>query len=292
MTSTMDTKKMFEYCRIPMDQLENHPDARAKIKIFKEKPDVYKFVGQMMYDEVVANNAAGKPTRWVLPAGPDEQFPYFIDLVNKNRTSLKDLHVFLMDATLDWNCRPYPAGHPLYDTYGKFTKKFYDKIDPELTVPVSQRYFPQYDDLDAIDIAVERLGGLDTVYGGLGFRGLVAFCEAPLSPWYTVTKEDYLNMKTRIFPINPDTMIAYAQRNWGGLTHVMPSMGISIGFKSMATAKKVVFVSTTGSWKRTAVRVLLFNEPTVEYPATLFTEKSDVWIVCDESTAASPLPEE
>jgi glucosamine-6-phosphate deaminase len=291
MASRIDKDKLIEYCRIPVDQLENHPDSRIKIKIFSESTQVMEYAGNMMADEVVANNQAGKMTRWVLPAGPNEQYKTFIRRVNNERISLKNLHVCLMDDSLDWNSRPYPLDHPYFSGEGRMNRIFYGKIDPELNVPEEQRHAPRCSDLDALDKTVQELGGLDTVYGGMGFTGLVAYCEAPRSPWTTITEEDYCQMKTRIYPLNEDTIIASAERNFGGLTHIVPQMAVSIGFKSMLNTKRVVFISTTGAWKRTAIRVLMFCEPTVEYPATLFTDRVDeVIMLTDRNTAASPLP--
>ena len=120
---------------------------------------------------------------------------------------------------------------------------------------------------------MEAVGGLDTVYAGMGFTGLIAFNEAPRSPWYSISLEEYAQSKTRIFALNDDTMIALAVRGRGGLTHAIPPMAISIGFKAMLNSQRMVILSTTGSWKRTAIRMLMFSEPTLEYPATLFTAK-------------------
>jgi glucosamine-6-phosphate deaminase len=291
MTSRIDKDKLYEYCSIPVDQLENHPDARIKIKIFDRNDQTMEYCGNMMADEVIANNKAGKMTRWVLPAGPSEQFEYFIDRVNTEEISLKNVHVCLMDDVLDWNCRPFPLDHPYFNNEGRMNKIFYGKIHPKLNIPPEQRHVPRYNDLDAMDETIEKLGGLDTVYGGMGFTGLVAYCEAPRSPWTTISEDEYCQMKTRIFPINDDTIIAGAERRFGGLTHIMPSLSISIGFKSLLNTKRVILVSTTGAWKRTAIRVLMFCEPTVEYPATLFTDKVDeVILLTDRNTAAPPIP--
>ena len=291
MPSFMDPKRMVEYCRIPMEELKDHPEARCKIEIFKKSKEVGERAGQMMIEELLANKKAGKPTRWVMACGAKTQYNVFIDYVNKNRIPLDDVHIFLMDDYLDWNCRPFPPDNPYFNLPAKFKRDFYDKIDPELNVPESQRHVPLYNDQDALDKAVEAVGGVDTVFGGLGFKGLVAYCEAPMNPYFTVTIDDYCNMKTRIYPINDDTTIAYAERKFGGLTHMNPPLGISIGFKSMLTAKRVVFSVTTGLWKRTAVRVMMFNEPTVEYPSTIFTDHCEVVLLCDEDSAQPPLPE-
>ena len=74
-------------------------------------------------------------------------------------------------------------------------------------------------------------------------------------------------------------------------SHHLPRLGVTIGMKSMLNTRRVVFLSATGAWKRAAIRMLIFHEPTVEYPATLFTDKVDeVVMLTDPNTAASPLP--
>lgn len=293
MASRIDKEQLMQWCRIPTDRLAEHPDSRISLKLFEPTEELYVYAANLMADEVIANNAAGKPTRWILPAGPNNQYTHFADRVNRERISLRNTYVFLMDEVLDFNCRPYPIDHPFFSAEGRFQKKFYDQIDPELNVPESQRFIPRYNDLETCDRVIEELGGLDTVFGGMGFRGLVAFCEPDYSPWFTVSEQEYCTMLTRIWPINPDTTIATAQRSFGGLTHHLPRLGVTIGMKSMLNTRRAVFLSATGAWKRAAVRMLMFHEPTVEYPATLFTGRvPEVILLTDPNTAAPPLPTE
>jgi glucosamine-6-phosphate deaminase len=291
MTSRIDKEKLFEYCRIPVDELENHPDSKIKIKIYEQASQTYEVAGDMLANEVIKNNKINEPTRWVLPGGPDAMFEQFLKRVHSERISLKNVQVCMMDDYLDFNCRPFPYNNPYFNIRGKMERKLFSRIDPELNIPDEQIHYPLYNDLDLMDETIEKLDGLDTVYGGMGFTGLVAYCEAPRSPWSSVTEEEYCQMKTRIFPINDDTIIAYAQRRFGGLTHMMPPLSVTIGFKSLLNTKRVVLISTTGAWKRTAIRVLMFCEPTVEYPVTLFPGRvGEVILLTDRNTALPPLP--
>ena len=58
----------------------------------------------------------------------------------------------------------------------------------------------------------------------------------------------------------------------------------------MLSTKRVVFMVATGAWKQTVVRVLLFSEGTLEYPATLFTEHvPNTILAMDTLTATHPL---
>ena len=289
----MNREEMCRWCRIPAEQLVNHPESKIQLKVYDDKNEVSVVTGNMMAEEVIENNKAGKPTKWILPAGPMGQYRYFADRVNTERISLKNVYVFHMDDFLDWQGRPFPEIDNYYSLKANMINGFYGLIDEELNIPEENRFFPSIYDIDAIDKKIEELGGVDTVYGGLGYRGLVAFCEAPDSSYYDITVEEYANSKTRIVHLNADTLISLSERDIGVFVQIVPPMAVTIGFKSMLSAKKAVFMVTTGSWKQTSVRVLMFSEPTVEYPATLFPKYvPKVIVLADTNTTQPPLTDE
>jgi glucosamine-6-phosphate deaminase len=47
---------------------------------------------------------------------------------------------------------------------------FYGAIDDALNVPEDHRFFPSIYDIDALDQKIAELGGVDTVYAGLGYK--------------------------------------------------------------------------------------------------------------------------
>jgi glucosamine-6-phosphate deaminase len=286
--SILDRQQLIEWCRIPVDELENHPDAKVKIKILDTPDDVHRWGAHDMIQEVKANNATNRPTRWILPCGPTKQYRYFIEQVNAERISLHNLHVFHMDDALDWQGRPLPHDHA-FSYEGWMRRNFYEPIDPELAMPNTQRHFPSIYALDAISEAIEAVGGVDTTYGGIGYRGHIAFNEPPFSQWNTVTPEEFRNSKTRVLNLNVDTLIAISQRNVGGLSHVVPPMAITLGMKDLLSARRMRFLSDTGPWKRAIIRMLLFGPTTIEAPVTFSQGHPDVLLVVDRNTAIAPL---
>ena len=92
---------MMKWCSIPEDQLVGHPDSKVDLKIFDSRRATMEMAGNMMADEVKKNNAEGKITKWILGSGPEDQFQTFIDRVNSERISLKNLYIFHMDFGLD-----------------------------------------------------------------------------------------------------------------------------------------------------------------------------------------------
>lgn len=291
MEYSITRKEMLDWCQIPHTELEAHPAKKVKQVVIRQTPDaIMEYLGNLMADEVSENNAKGLPTRWLLPAGPRKQYETFIDRVTKEQISLKNLFVFHMDEWLDWNARPYPYANSHNCLRGNMDAIFYDKIPETLNVPPEQRIWPDLADPDAMDKKVEEVGGFDTVWAGVGYKGLVAFNEAPRDIYYRMTKEEYAQSKTRVVKISDETIVAQSQRKWGGCTELVPPMALTIGFRSMLSTKRVVFMVATGAWKQTVVRVLLFSKGTLEYPATLFTERiPNTILAMDTRTATHPL---
>lgn len=285
--------QLYEWCHIPSSQLAEHPGRKiARLDICPTKLDTMRHVGDMMADEIIYNNSLQKITRWILPAGPLEQYDTFIERVNREKISLHNLFVFHMDEWLDWQSRPYPVQNSFNSLRGLMNAHFYDRILPELNVPIPQRIWPDIHDLDAFDNKIDEVDGIDTVWAGIGYKGLIAFCESPRDPYHRITQEEYADSKTRIVTLNEDTVIALSERECGGLSDAIPPMAVTLGFHAILSAKRAVFIITTGAWKQTVIRVLLFAEPTLEYPATLLTDRIPECILCcDQFTATHPLEE-
>lgn len=290
MSSRIDTQELMRWCKIPADQLAGHPEAKVPLRVLPTPEEVHKWTAQEMLDEVKRNNAANRPTRWILPCGPTRQYAWFVSAVNQERISLANLHIFHMDDHLDWQGRHLPDDHR--SSYkGWMLRNFYEPVDPELRIPANQRHFPSIYAIDAISRAIDAVGGVDTAYGGIGYRGHIAFNEPPRSPWYTVSPEEFRASTTRILHLADDTLIALSQRSAGGCSHAIPPMAITMGMSDLLAAGRIRLFSDTGAWKRTVIRYLLFGPVSTEYPVSFVQEHPDVLVVVDENTALPPLEE-
>ncbi len=262
-------QELREWCSVPLEELSERTDLKMKLALRPDKNTIHQEVGNLLADEVIANNALGKPTRWVLPGGPAGQYDVFVERVNREKISLENLYIFHMDTWLDWEYRLYPTCNTRFSCPGKMNALIYDRIDPKLNVPVSHRFFPDPQEPDRYDDAIQALGGIDTVVGGVGCKGLVAFNESPDFHFH-VSLEEYAASRSRCVRLHEDTIIAYGEREFGSCFEALPRHAFTIGMKSMLTAKRAIFVVTTGAWKQTVIRVALFSPPTTEYPVTLF----------------------
>ncbi len=286
-------EELFRWCSIPWQELINQPNLKTKFALHETRATTMKMIGNMMADEIIKNNAANKLTKWVLPAGPTDEYDIFINRVNTERISLKNLWVFHMDEFLDWEGRPYSVEDVYESLEGTMNACFYGRIDKELNVPENQRIWLRINDIDRSDKLCEEMGGIDTVWAGVGCKGLVAFCEEPRGYTGRVSLEQYANSKTRIVDLNDDTIVALSQRSFGGCYDRVPPKSITLGFKVILSAKRAVYMITTGDWKKTVVRVALFSEPTLQYPVTLLPKYiPEVILACDINTADHPMSHE
>lgn len=288
----LTSQEIFDWCSIPWRELDGR-DKKIKLAVRKDRREMMEEIGSLMADEVKERNAQGLPTKWVLPAGPCDEYDGFIRRVNEEGIDCTNLWVFHMDEFLDWQCRPYPVSDAYESLEGTMAACFYDRIDEELRPGEDHRIWPRITNLDYPDEMCDKLGGVDTVWAGVGATGLIAFDEEPRDYWCRPTVEEYADSKTRIVDINSDTMLAMAERSFGTCLDRVPPKGLTIGFHVICSARRAVYMVATGDWKKTVCRIMLFSDPTTEYPVTILPKYvSDVTLYTDEYTIDHPMSHE
>ena len=88
--------------------------------------------------------------------------------------------------------------------------------------------------------------------------------------------------------------MALSQRRFGGYYDKIPPKAVTVGMKSILSSKRIVCMLRCGSWKQTALRVMLFcKDTTLEYPVTFAMKYIPEKIIfCDEETLEHPLCKE
>jgi len=287
--SDVAPEQLLEWCRVPYDQLQNHPDLKVGFRLCADSAELGQLMARELVDEIVSHNERGEATRAIIPCGPSAWYRPFTDMVNAEGVSLRNLVVFHMDDCLDWQGRELPSGHP-YNFRTTMQQKFYDPVDPSLAVPESQRVWLNPNSVEEVR---ERIWSapLDITFGGWGQDGHVAYNQARRHPYSQLSLDDLRYSTVRIQENNWDTIIALAQRVMGSAYQFVPPMSVTLGLKECLSARKVRLFSDTGAWKQTALRVALFSPPTVEYPITLLQEHADALVTATVDTARHPFSE-
>ncbi len=280
---------LYRWCRIPATELLTHPGLRVRFRIVQNSAEMGLLMAQELVEVIEANNKQNLATRAIAPCGPKCWYAPFTELVSSRNISLRNFFVFHMDECLDWQARPLPANHP-YNFRSFMEKYFYDGIRPDLAVPQEQRFWLLPSTAEQVRAAIDA-APIDITVGGWGQDGHVAYNQARRHPYSPVSLEELANSSIRIQENNFDTVLALAQRTFGGAYQFVPPMSITLGIKECLSARKVRVYSDTGSWKQTALRVALFSEPTPEYPMTLLQRHQDAIITATEETASHPISE-
>jgi 6-phosphogluconolactonase/Glucosamine-6-phosphate isomerase/deaminase len=285
--SDINIQDLYRWCSVPVEQLVNHPHLKIPFRLTNDSNEMGELMARELVDEI--KNAEGKNFRAIIPCGPKCWYAPFTRMVNEEKISLKNVTIFHMDECLDWQGRLLAKDDP-YNFRTFMEKHFYGGIVPELAVPEHQRIFPEPALIDTIKTMVNE-APIDITLGGWGQDGHIAYNQARRHPYSNITIEQLRNSELRIQENNWDTIIALAQRSYGGAYQFVPPMSITLGLKECLSAKKVRLFSDTGAWKQTALRVALFSAETAEYPITLLQSHPDAIITATRETATHPIAE-
>ncbi len=287
--SPLALRDLYQWCRIPYQELEHHPDCKIPFRLCRDSAEMGQIMARELVDEIKLHNDRGEKTRAIIPCGPMCWYRPFTELINREQVSLRQFEVFHMDECLDWQGRELPRRHP-YSFRGFMEEQFYAPVDAGLTVPQELRHWPSLKNLDEMhDAAMAE--PIDITYGGWGQDGHMAYNQARRHPFSQITVDELRQSRLRVQENNIDTIIALAQRTFGGAYQFVPPMSLTLGISECLSARKVRLFSDTGAWKQTALRVALFGPITAEYPMTLLQEHPDALLTATIETARHPISE-
>jgi glucosamine-6-phosphate deaminase len=287
--SEVKTADLYKWCRIACHELEHHPDLKIPFRLCEDSDEMGRIMARELADTIRQNNEANNTTRAIIPCGPSCWYKPFTELINHEEISLRRLIVFHMDECLDWQGRSLPRQHP-YCFRGFMDRNFYEPVAPDLSVPEEGRIWLNESNIDEVKKLIQS-APIDITYGGWGQDGHVAYNQTRRHPFSQVSPEELRHSTIRIQDNNLDTILALAQRTFGGAYQFVPPMSVTLGMKECLSAMKVRLFSDTGAWKQTALRVALFGPITAEYPITLLQKHPDTLLTATRATATHPVSE-
>jgi glucosamine-6-phosphate deaminase len=174
--TSITPKELYEWCKIPYQDLENHAGLKARFRLCKDSDEMGQIMARELVDEIKAHNDKGEVTRAIIPCGPSCWYKAFTDLVNKEEVSLRNLIVFHMDECLDWQGRELPRQHP-YNFRGEMEGVFYGPVAPKLAVPEENRNWLNANNIEEVSQKIWS-APIDITYGGWGQDGHIAYNQA------------------------------------------------------------------------------------------------------------------
>lgn len=269
-----------EYYYYTKEELLKAP--KLPIQVLEDNQAVFKAIAQEMVDEIKRKNALGERTVFICPVGPVGQYPYFVDMVNQENISLKNVWFLNMDEYLTDEQEWIDHDHPL-SFRGFMDRTVYTKIDPELLMPEEQRIFPDPHDPEHIQRVIDELGGVDVAFGGIGINGHLAFNE----PQDELTADEFAALPTRVLTISRETRTTNAIGDYNGAIDAMPRKCVTIGMKQILSAKKIR-LGVFRDWHRAVVRQTAYGEVSAHFPATLIQRHPDAMVIANANASQQP----
>ena len=256
----------------------------AKIPILKlgDSGEVFYELALEMVEEIEKNNREGKKTVLICPVGPVGQYPIFVRLVNERRISLHDCTFINMDEYLNEDGSYIDITDSL-SFRGFMDREVYSKIDEELVMPKEQRVFPDPKDRERVHKLLEKLGGADICFGGIGINGHLAFNEAQDD----LSAEEFAALPTRVLTISRETRAVNAIGDRNGAIDAMPKKAITIGFQDILAARKIR-LGVFRDWHRSVIRQAAYGEISGHFPVTLIQNHPDALIITNRNAAQQP----
>ncbi|MDR1587416.1 MAG: glucosamine-6-phosphate isomerase [Treponema sp.] len=259
---------------------------KVPLEIVETEDDIYYHMALDMLSHINANNRQGKQTVFIVPVGPIGQYHKLSRLCSKDGISLKNVWFINMDEYLQNDGKAIPKNHPL-SFEGFMYRDFYDRMDPALNIPENQRVFPRPGREHEIGVLIEKLGGVDAAYGGIGINGHIAFNEPP-EPDEKVSDEEFAALPCRVLRLSRETRTINSVTAANGYIDYIPQSCITLGMKEILSARKLRFYMNR-NWQNGIIRKIALGEVSRFVPASFFQRHSDAKLIITRHVAKPPL---
>lgn len=247
---------------------------------------IRRLADDMLADYRAAKAAGREKVVFIVPVGPVGAFDLLADACNRAGQSLADLVLINMDEYLEPDGKRFiPADDPL-SFRGHMARHFWGILKPELAPPELARVFPDPRDPDAMPALIERLGGVDVTYGGVGITGHVAFNDPPAGG---MAVADFAALPTRVVELSIETRVINSVTACRGNIDRIPRRAVTVGMAEIL-GSRLVRLYMNRPWQSAIVRKLLHGPVTAKVPASLLQRHADCRLVLTDEVADLPEP--
>jgi len=264
--------------------------ARVPVEIVPDDAAVIaRFADDLLTEYAAAKREGRAKVVFILPVGPVGQYERVAERCNAEGISLADLVVINMDEYLTADGGQWiPTDDPL-SFRRHMDAHFYGRLRPELAPPPDQRHFPDPRDVAATPRLIERHGGTDVCFGGIGITGHVAFNDPP-EPGETMPPEAFAELPTRVVTLSRETRLINSITTSRGNIDRIPARAVTVGMREILHSRKVR-IYMNRFWQSAIVRKILHGPVTAAVPASLLQRHGDVRFVVADFVAEPPEPQ-
>jgi glucosamine-6-phosphate deaminase len=273
---------MPDYLSVPPQRLGD--GVPVKFRTCGDMEGVADDMARVMLERIEAARSEGRGATLIVPVGPVDQFPMLAERINERRCDCRDVMLINMDEYLTSDDHWVPIDHPL-SFRGFMNRKFYDLIDPTLAPRPENRVFPDPLGPGRIQRLIDKRGGVDACFGGIGINGHIAFNEPP-EPGQSMPVEDFAALPTRVLSLSRETRTINSV-TVGGEISIVPQRAITVGMKEILASRRLRFYCNR-PWQRAVVRRVLHGPLTSACPASLLRTHPDAELTVADYVAELP----
>jgi len=230
------------------------------------------------------HNADGRRTVFILPVGPTGQFSRLAAICNAEDMSCRDLVIVNMDDYCLADGRRVPPEHP-YSFRGFMERGFYALLDEGKRVRPEHRHVPDPAAPEKTGELIERVGGVDVCFGGIGINGHVAF-NAPPEPGVDMTDDEFRELPTRVLAVSREKRVVNSIFCGGDLDAVPPKC-VTVGMKEILASRRLHFY-LDWPWQQAVIRRTVHGPVTRRFPASFLQTHPDCTITMADYVAEAP----
>jgi glucosamine-6-phosphate deaminase len=229
--------------------------------------------------------ADGRQLMVICPVGPID-YTHWADALNREQLDGSQLVTVNMDEYTDAAGRLIGVDHPL--SFRRFmNENLFDRLQGRAAIPESNRIFPSPDDPEATTRLIERHGGADLCFGGMGLTGHFAFNDPP-EPGAPDAGGEVRNSRTRVLTISRESQAQMCMGGTGGNWDILPRRAVTLGMYELLLSKRI-HLTFMRSWHAGVLRRALFGPVSGQCPGSFVQEHPDVTVTLTDLAAALPL---
>lgn len=269
--------------QVSKTELLGHDEIEFTLVRNKEALD--RRIAREIADLVASNNEEGEETTLILPVGPLD-YEYLSGICNRERISMANMTVYMMDEYLDGDDEIISEKHPL--SFHAFVRNnLVDNLADDLGFTMDDVVFPEPSEPESITKQIESIDGVDICYGGFGITGHFAFNDPP-EPNEKMTPEEMADTRTRNLTISRESTTQMAMGGTLGTWQIIPNRAVTLGMYEMLLSDKI-HLTFMRDWHAGTLRRALLGPVTEQCPGSLIQNHPNFEVTLTELAAQQPL---
>jgi glucosamine-6-phosphate deaminase len=262
------------------------PSLKGKVTVVPSVADLNRAVAAEFADALEQKQRKREMLTVIAPVGPLD-YRYFAAEVKRRSLSCRHLRTINMDEYLDEQDRLISIDHPL--SFRRFMEQtFFSQLDPDRRPEPGNIVFPDPKHPERVTELIDRIGGADILWGGLGITGHLAFNDPPAMLGEAEDLESFRNCRTRALTISPMSRAQMAMGGTNGNLDILPRRAVTVGMYEMLKSNQI-HLTFMRSWHAGLWRRALLGEVSSAFPGSLVQEHPNYRLTVTELAAAVPL---